>query len=98
MKPDTSPGRTSSHECTDEDYFGRKKWEPENREYTTNEPQIQSNDYKSAPPDESLRAYLFDVRRALDKQDSVMVDVRSPKEFSGEITAPRISNGTCTTR
>jgi len=67
---------------------GRKKWELENKEYTTDEPQIQSTDYKSAPPDEGLRAYLFDIKRALDKQDSVMVDVRSPKEFSGEITAP----------
>lgn len=67
---------------------GRKKWELENKGYTTDEPQIQSTDYKSAPPDEGLRAYLFDIKRALDKQDSVMVDVRSPKEFSGEITAP----------
>ena len=67
---------------------GRKKWELENKGYTTDEPQIQSTDYKSGPPDEGLRAYLFDVKRALDKQDSVMVDVRSPKEFSGEITAP----------
>ena len=67
---------------------GRKKWELENKGYTTDEPQIQSTDYKSAPPDEGLIAYLFDIKRALDKQDSVMVDVRSPKEFSGEITAP----------
>ena len=67
---------------------GRKKWELENKGYTTDEPQIQSTDYKSAPPDEGLRAYLSDIKRALDKQDSVMVDVRSPKEFSGEITAP----------
>ncbi len=67
---------------------GRKKWELENKGYTTDEPQLQSTDYKSGPPDEGLRAYLFDIKRALDKQDSVMVDVRSPKEFSGEITAP----------
>ncbi len=67
---------------------GRKKWELENREYTTDEPQLQATEYKSAPPDEGLRAYLFDVWRALDKVDSVMVDVRSPKEFTGESTAP----------
>jgi len=78
---------------------GRKKWELENKDYTTEESQIQATTYKSTPPDEGLRAYLFDVKRALDKSDSVLVDVRSPKEFSGEITAPpRISNGTCTTR
>lgn len=67
---------------------GRKKWELENRSYTTDTPQIKATQYKAAPPDEGLRAYLFDVWRSLDKVDSVMVDVRSPKEFTGEITAP----------
>ena len=67
---------------------GRKKWELENREYTTEEPNIATAQYTSGPPDEGLRAYLFDVRRALDRGDTVMVDVRSPKEFTGEITAP----------
>ena len=67
---------------------GRKKWELENREYTTEEPQVQPTSYKAQPPDEGLRAYLFDVGRALDKEDTVMVDVRSPAEFTGQITAP----------
>ena len=67
---------------------GRKKWELEKKPYTKDEPQIQKTKYISLPPDEGLRAYLFDVRRTLDRQDTVLVDVRSPKEFSGEITAP----------
>lgn len=67
---------------------GRKKWELESKEYTTDEPQIPQSTYKAQPPDEGLRAYLFDVSRALGREDTVMVDVRSPKEFSGEITAP----------
>ncbi|HJU13789.1 MAG TPA: sulfurtransferase [Candidatus Nitrosotalea sp.] len=67
---------------------GRKKWEIEKRTYTKDEPQIQKTKYTSKPPNEGIRAYLFDVRRALDKKDTVLVDVRSPKEFSGEITAP----------
>ena len=67
---------------------GRKKWELESREYVTEEPQIQPSVYAAQPPDEGLRAYLSDVSRALNKDDTVMVDVRSPKEFSGEITAP----------
>ena len=67
---------------------GRKKWEIENRSYTKDEPQIQKTNYVAQPPNEGLRAYLFDVRRSLDKRDTVLVDVRSPKEFSGEITAP----------
>jgi thiosulfate/3-mercaptopyruvate sulfurtransferase len=67
---------------------GRKKWEMENRSYTKDELPIQKTNYVAQPPNEGLRAYLFDVRRALDKKDTVLVDVRSPKEFSGEITAP----------
>lgn len=67
---------------------GRKKWEIENRSYTKDELPIQKTNYVAQPPNEGLRAYLFDVRRALDKKDTVLVDVRSPKEFSGEITAP----------
>jgi thiosulfate/3-mercaptopyruvate sulfurtransferase len=67
---------------------GRKKWELEKKPYTRDESQIQKTRYVSLPPDEGLRAYLFDVRRALDRKDTVLVDVRSPKEFTGEITAP----------
>jgi thiosulfate/3-mercaptopyruvate sulfurtransferase len=67
---------------------GRKKWEMEKKQYTTDEPKVTPTMYVAQPPDEGLRAYLFDVRRALDKNDTVLVDVRSPKEFTGEITAP----------
>lgn len=67
---------------------GRKKWEIEKRAYTKEEPQVQKTKYSSKPPNEGIRAYLFDVRRALDRKDTVLVDVRSPKEFTGEITAP----------
>lgn len=67
---------------------GRKKWEIENRSYTKDEPQIPRTNYVAQPPNEGLRAYLFDVKRALERSDTVLVDVRSPKEFSGEVTAP----------
>ena len=68
---------------------GRKKWEMENREYTKDEPPPQSSKYIAHPPDEGIRAYLPDVRRAIERAaETVLVDVRSPKEFSGEITAP----------
>jgi thiosulfate/3-mercaptopyruvate sulfurtransferase len=67
---------------------GRKKWELEKKQYTKDEPQIQRTKYVSQPSNEGVRAYLFDVRRALDKKDTTLVDVRSPKEFTGEITAP----------
>jgi thiosulfate/3-mercaptopyruvate sulfurtransferase len=67
---------------------GRKKWELEKKQYTTEEPKIATTNYVAQPPDEGLRAYLFDVRRALSKKEVALVDVRSPKEFTGEITAP----------
>ena len=67
---------------------GRKKWELENRDYTTEEPQIQTSSYTAKEPDESIRVYLDDVKKAMEATNTVMVDVRSPKEFTGEITAP----------
>lgn len=67
---------------------GRKKWELEKKPYVTEEPKVSQTSYVAQPPNEGLRAYLFDVKRALDKKDTVLVDVRSPKEFTGEITAP----------
>ena len=67
---------------------GRRKWEMENREYTKEEPTSKSSKYVAQPPDEGIRAYLPDVKRAIERAETVLVDVRSPKEFSGEITAP----------
>ena len=66
----------------------RKKWELEKRPYTVEEPKVMLTTYVAQPPNEGLRAYLFDVKRAINKNDTVLVDVRSPKEFTGEITAP----------
>jgi len=68
---------------------GRKKWEMEKREYTKDEPAPESTKYTARPADEGVRAYMPDIRRAIDKaEQTVLVDVRSPKEFNGEITAP----------
>lgn len=68
---------------------GRKKWELEKREYTKDEPVPASSKYVANPADEGVRAFMPDVRRALERaQEIVLVDVRSPKEFTGEITAP----------
>jgi thiosulfate/3-mercaptopyruvate sulfurtransferase len=67
---------------------GRKKWENENRPYTKDEPVARPSNYVAASPDESIRAYLDDVKRSYRKQEVGLVDVRSVKEFNGEITAP----------
>ncbi len=67
---------------------GRKKWELEGRPYAEAEPDVPAAAYDAPPPDEGLRAYLPDVRRSLGREGSALVDVRSPKEFTGEVTAP----------
>ncbi len=69
---------------------GRKKWETEQRPYTKDEPKFSSTAYQAKDPNDALRAYLPEVRKVIDMKDSkwALVDVRSPKEFTGEITAP----------
>jgi thiosulfate/3-mercaptopyruvate sulfurtransferase len=69
---------------------GRKKWETEQRQYVKDAPSFPNTAYTAKAPNEELRAYLPDVRKIVEAKDMkyVLVDVRSPKEFSGEITAP----------
>jgi len=67
---------------------GRKKWIAEDREVTRDIPTFQRTSYKSKGPNEEIRTYLDDVRKSLGQPGRVLVDVRSPAEFTGEITAP----------
>jgi thiosulfate/3-mercaptopyruvate sulfurtransferase len=63
---------------------GRQK----EKEYTKSIPRPKNSRYHATPPNEGMRAYFSDVRRALESTETTLVDVRSPKEFAGEITAP----------
>jgi len=64
---------------------GRKKWELEGRELTTDVPSPQAADPGPlAGTRPELRAFRDDVLG----HDGPMVDVRSPAEFSGEVLAP----------
>jgi len=70
---------------------GRKKWIAEDRPLTKEVPHPAAGTLAARPPDAKLRVYLDDVRGMLDAVKSGkahLVDVRGPKEFSGEITAP----------
>ena len=67
---------------------GRKKWELEGRELTTDAPSVTPTRYSASEPDWSLRAYRDQVKQSLDAADGALVDVRSPAEFSGEVLAP----------
>src|SRR3954468_11319709 len=65
---------------------GRKKWELENRPYTTDVPSYAASNYQAKDADLKYRAFLKDV---LDRPaGGTLVDVPSPAEFSGEVIAP----------
>ena len=67
---------------------GRKKWLAEDRELTGEIPNYPKTTFKMADTNEHLRTYLDHVKSSLKKSGRVLVDVRSPAEFTGEITAP----------
>ena len=67
---------------------GRKKWELEGRELTTDAPAVAPTSYSAGEPDWSLRAYRDQVKDFVAAAAGSLVDVRSPAEFSGEVLAP----------
>ncbi len=75
---------------------GRKKWISEGRdlEMAKTEPHP-TQGYQAAEPDLSLRAFLPQVQEVYSKKSAVMIDVRSPQEYSGEILAPPGLPETC---
>ena len=68
---------------------GRKKWLEEDKEISKDIPNYSKGDFKASDPDKNIRIFLNGVKQALDTRDKIkMIDVRSPKEFTGEILAP----------
>lgn len=68
---------------------GRKKWLEEDREVNKDIPSYPKGNFNASDPDKNIRVFLNEVKQALDTKDRIkMVDVRSPKEFTGEILAP----------
>ena len=67
---------------------GRKKWLEEDRPLSKDVPNYPKGNFKASEPDDSIRVYMNYVKEALGKKDKALVDVRSPKEFTGEILAP----------
>ncbi len=74
---------------------GRKKWLAEGREVTNDIPGCSKTRYPVPAQDYSIRAFLADVLKAAHSRSAVLVDVRSPQEFSGEILAPSGLAETC---
>ena len=67
---------------------GRKKWLEEDRPISKDIPSFPMGNFKSTGPNPALRAFLSQVRESLELDKTKRIDVRSPQEFSGEITAP----------
>jgi thiosulfate/3-mercaptopyruvate sulfurtransferase len=67
---------------------GRKKWEAEGRELTTDVSEYDSTDYTVGEVKGEYRAFRDDIKERLNADDFGLVDVRSPDEFTGKILAP----------
>jgi thiosulfate/3-mercaptopyruvate sulfurtransferase len=67
---------------------GRKKWVDEARPLVREKPSYPATRYIARDPDASIRAFRDQVQAALGRPGFGLVDVRSPKEFSGELLAP----------
>ena len=64
---------------------GRIKWEQEKRPLVKDVPSYTATTYKAKEADKSIRAFRNDVFKQLEEKKP-LVDVRSPKEYSGELT------------
>lgn len=64
---------------------GRTKWEQENRPLVKETPSYERTAYTAKEADKSIRAFRDDVFKSLEAK-TPLVDVRSPKEYSGELT------------
>ncbi|CAM3225480.1 sulfurtransferase [Stackebrandtia soli] len=65
---------------------GRKKWELDARELTTDAPNRPTTSYVASAQDLSIRAFRDDVLDAIGAAN--LVDVRSPDEYAGRLLAP----------
>ena len=67
---------------------GRKKWLAEDRPVTRDIPSYARTTFTVKTSNENLRTYLDYVKQSVKKPNKVLVDVRSPAEFTGQVTAP----------
>ena len=67
---------------------GRAKWLAERREITTQAPSYPPAYYPARAPRNTIRAHRDQVLLSLGCKSVILVDVRSPGEYSGELLAP----------
>ncbi len=64
---------------------GRKKWVADGHPLTPEEPTVSAATYRAQDPDPDLRALQDSVRAAVGKEDRVLLDVRTPEEYRGDL-------------
>lgn len=67
---------------------GRALWEAEGRRLTTSPLALAAGNIELGEADPALRAKLAEVVEAVESESHVIVDIRSPDEYSGRIIAP----------
>lgn len=67
---------------------GRKKWLLEDRPLTKEIPTFPRAVFKAKDPDDTIRVFKEYVKESIRMKDKILIDVRSPKEYTGEILAP----------
>ncbi|NEO71673.1 sulfurtransferase [Moorena sp. SIO3H5] len=64
---------------------GHQKWVAEGRPVTSDLSNFPPTSYQTTSPNPDLRVFQAEVQASLEKTDCVVLDVRTPQEFSGEI-------------
>lgn len=64
---------------------GRQKWLMDGYPLTKEKTVVEVTQYHAQAPDKNLFISLEDVQNSLEKEDCVLLDVRTPQEYCGEI-------------
>jgi thiosulfate/3-mercaptopyruvate sulfurtransferase len=67
---------------------GRRKWLEEGLPLSTEIPTYPRGNFRASEPDKSIRVLMPYVKGVLGSPDKILVDVRSPEEYTGEVVAP----------
>lgn len=63
----------------------REKWIAEGRSLTTAVPFVTPTAYNASDPNWSIRAYRDQILNSLGRSEQILVDVRTPEEYHGEL-------------
>lgn len=73
---------------------GHQKWVAERRPVTSELSTFTPTQYRATAPDSSLRVLYEEVRSSIGQKERVLLDVRTPEEFKGELFMIKPPEGT----